>query len=60
MGKIAKAKICSGYTIHIPKAVAEIMNAKKGDIIEFYPATMYFDEREFKLNDMVVMVIKEK
>lgn len=59
MGYIAVAKICQNRTVHLPKSMMLHINAKIGDSLEFYPASMRVDETEMSLNDMVLIKVKE-
>jgi len=59
-GFIAKAKISSGWTMHLPEAVAKHFALQIGDVLEFYhPLSDLPDDLTEKF-ELIAVVVKRK
>lgn len=60
LGLVDKAKISSGFNIHIPNAVARYFSLEVGDVLEFYNPFTDIPNNLFPKFEVIAVVVKRK
>jgi len=59
-GLVAKAKISSGNTMNVPKAVMRYWSLEVGDVLEFYNPMTDIPDEYFRRFEVMAVVIRRK